>query len=85
MAVQKPPPMVGFIDADVRVIGHQKDTRSGLHVAVIGDVVIYAVGGLDPVVKDVDEIGQRNVIRRRGKHFHTDPLKLHLFQNQASG
>ena len=62
LVVEKSAPIAGLIDAHIGVIGHQNDPRPGLHMAVVGDVVINPVAGLNPAVKDVDKIRQWNLI-----------------------
>jgi hypothetical protein len=76
LAVQKPAPIVSLVNAHIGVTSYQNNPRSGSHVAVVSDIVVYPVGGLNPAMKNVDKSRQRNVIGR-GKNFNGNLLQFH--------
>ncbi len=51
LAIQKPTPIVSLIDAQIGVTGYQNNPRSGPHVAVVGNIVVHPVGGLNPAME----------------------------------
>jgi hypothetical protein len=67
-------PVAGFVDAHVGVIGDQHYSRPGLHVTIVGDVVIIAVSRLNPTMKNIGEIGQPDAVGTLDKKFDVEFL-----------
>ena len=56
------------------VISYEDDAWPRLHVAVVGDIVVNPVRGLNPAMKNFDKIRQRHRIGQFGEKFNVEFL-----------
>ena len=71
---EQPAPIPDFIDTQMRILGDQNNARPSMHMTVVGDIVINAIGGLNPAVKDIDKFRQCNSIGRRDEKLDVEFL-----------
>jgi len=58
-------------------VGDEHDARAGLHVAVVGDIVVFSLRALNPAIENTDEIREANPSRARYKELYVDLLQVH--------
>src|SRR5262249_33362403 len=83
-AIQQAETIAVVVDADIRLVRYEDDSRPGRNVAVVGEIVVFAVRALDPRIENGHEGIERHRAAFSGEKFHVDSLQIHRYALLAS-